>query len=111
MTNGEDGHYAGGTVAYAAFYRFGLIAVYDFYAKFSPVYNQSLYMTRYIEQVGPVLLFFGMLGFVLSFAHTGRGFAEGNEILVIRAIVPLLLATWARGESYSSCLPSSSLFN
>jgi len=84
---------AGSALAYAAFYWFALVPILEFYSKFAPVYDQSLYVTPYIlEQVGPLLLLFGALGFILSFVHDGRRFAEGKEVLIIWAIVPVLSA-------------------
>ena len=87
------GSIIGGAVAYLLFYRFALVSILQFYPQYSPVYDQSLYVTPYIlEQVGPLLLLFGTLGFILSFVHDGRRLAEHKDILVIWAIVPLLLA-------------------
>jgi hypothetical protein len=83
----------GGGLAYLVFYRFALFPIVEFYSKFSPAYDQSLYVTPYIlEQVGPLLLLFGALGVILSFAYPDRAFAESRGILVIWAIVPLFLA-------------------
>jgi hypothetical protein len=84
----------GGVTAYLLFYRFALVPILEFYYEFSlQLYNQSLYVTPYIlEQVGPLLLFLGALGFILSYLHARGEFVKGKEILVIWAIVPVLLS-------------------
>jgi len=83
----------GGAVAYATFYRFAWQSIYHYYSNFSPVYNQSLYMTPYIlEQVGPLLLLCAVLGAAFLCTRGGRGFFQGKELLLIWVIAPFLLA-------------------
>jgi hypothetical protein len=83
----------GGAVAYVTFYRFAWQSIYYYYSNFSPVYNQSLYMTPYIlEQVGPLLLLFGALGLAFLFARARREFFQGKGLLLIWIIAPFLLA-------------------
>jgi hypothetical protein len=83
----------GAVIAYVSFYQFGLTSILNYYANFSPVYNQSLYVTPYIlEQVGGLLLLSAALAVVLIYRHEGWRFIRGKKILVIWAVVPVLLA-------------------
>ena len=83
----------GGAAAYLVFYRFAMFPIVDFYSKFSPTYNQSLYVTPYIlEQVGVLLILSAMLGIGAFFAWSGCKSVEGRELLLIWAIVPVMLA-------------------
>jgi hypothetical protein len=83
----------GGTVAYVTFYEFAWQSMYYYYTNFAPVYDQSSYVTSSIMQaVGPLLLLSATLALTFAFAHEGRGFVAGKEILLIWLIVPFCLA-------------------
>ena len=83
----------GGLFAYVTFYRFAWQSIYYYYSNFSPIYNQSLYITPYIiHQVGPLLLLSAPIGLALLYTHSRREFFRGNELLLIWGIVPFLLA-------------------
>ena len=83
----------GGAVAYVTFYQFAWQSIHYYYSNFSPVYNQSLYMTSYVlELVGPLLLLSAALGAGFLYAHERREFLEGKELLLIWAVVPFILA-------------------
>ena len=87
------GVFLGAGVAYVTFYQFAWQSIYYYYSNFTPVYNQSLYITPYVlELVGPLLLFCGAIGFALVCAKEGRKLVNGKEVLMIWAVVPFVLA-------------------
>jgi hypothetical protein len=84
---------SGGAVAYVSFYSFAWQSIYYYYSNFSPVYNQSLYITPYIyAQVGLLLLLSAALSLVFLYVRARREFFRGKELLLIWAIVPFLLS-------------------
>ena len=87
------GLFVGAVIAYVAFYQFALLSIFDYYTKYSPVYNQSLYVTPYIvDQVGPLLLLSAVFALVFTYKHGGWQFIRDKKILLIWAVVPVLLA-------------------
>jgi hypothetical protein len=83
----------GGLFGVVAFYRFAWQSILYFYSNFSPVYDQSVYVTPYIiHQVGPLLLFAAPAALVLLYTHARREFLRGKELLLIWAVIPFLLA-------------------
>jgi hypothetical protein len=83
----------GGVAAYVLFYQWAIPSILEYYTKYTPQYDQSLYITPYIlEQVGPLLLSSALIVCALAYAHARGAFLTGNKVLMIWAIVPLLLS-------------------
>jgi hypothetical protein len=87
------GALVGGSLAFVTFYQFALESMYYYYSNFTPLYDQSLYVTPYmLELVGPLLLLCAAVGIVLLYAKDGRKWLNGKEILAIWTVVPFVLA-------------------
>ena len=82
----------GAIAAYFFFYRFAMLPILDFYSKYSPVYNQSLYVTPYVlEQVGGLLILSAIFGLVIFHVRKSR-LIEGSSLLLLWTIIPVVLA-------------------
>jgi hypothetical protein len=83
----------GGGVAFATFYQFAWRSMYYYYSNFTPVYDQSLYVTPYIiELVGPLLLASAAIGIALVYSKAGHELLSGDGIPAIWTVVPFILA-------------------
>jgi hypothetical protein len=83
----------GAGVSFVTFYEFAWRSMYYYYSNFTPVYDQSLYVTPYIiELVGPLLLVCATAGIALVYSKAGHELLKGEGILVIWAVIPFVLA-------------------
>jgi hypothetical protein len=83
----------GGGVAFITFYQFAWKSMYYYYSNFTPVYDQSLYVTPYIvELVGPLLVVCAIAGNALVYSEAGHELLKGEGILAIWTVVPFVLA-------------------
>jgi hypothetical protein len=87
------GAVVGGGVAFVTFYQFAWKSMYYYYSNFTPVYDQSLYVTPYLlELVGPLLLLSAAVCIVLVYAKDKHKWLKGKGILAIWTVIPFVLA-------------------
>ncbi len=83
----------GVVMAYVLFYHSALPSIFEFYTKYTPHYDQSLYVTPYIlEQVGPLTIGVAILGLLLVYLKLRGRTSNGTELLLIWSIIPLLFS-------------------
>jgi hypothetical protein len=80
----------GGVVAFVLFYRYAWYSMFEFYSKYTPIYDQGLYVTAFIfEQIGSLLIVTALLSIlVVALSHQ----MKGRVILLVWAVVPVLLS-------------------